>query len=89
MTIAAADVASAAINPQIILNGNITYTSATTSGLLAIAEQDVLIGLSVPTDMTLNGIFVAQNGRFGRNHYVQSGVWVYRLHSINMFTVTP
>lgn len=73
VTIAAADVTSAAINPQIILNGNITYTSATTSGLLAIAEQDVLIGLSVPTDMTLNGIFVAQNGRFGRNHYVQSG----------------
>ncbi len=69
VTIAAANVASAAINPQIILNGNITYTSATTSGLLAIAEQDVLVGLSVPTDMTLNGIFVAQNGRFGRNHY--------------------
>jgi hypothetical protein len=69
VTIAAADVASAAINPQIILNDNITYTSATSSGLLAIAEQDVLVGLSVPDDMSLNGIFVAQNGRFGRNHY--------------------
>ncbi len=72
VTIAAADVGSTVINPQIILNDNITYTSATTSGLLAIAEQDVLIGLSVPTNMTLNGIFVAQNGRFGRNHYCQS-----------------
>lgn len=69
VTIAAADVASSAINPSIILNDNITYTSASTSGLLAIAEQDVLVGLSVPTNMSLNGIFVAQNGRFGRNRY--------------------
>ncbi|HMO78011.1 MAG TPA: hypothetical protein PKD95_02335 [Candidatus Paceibacterota bacterium] len=72
VTIAAADVGSTAINPQIILNGNITYTSATTSGLLAIAEQDVLVGLVVPTDMTLNGIFVAQNGRFGINRYCEN-----------------
>lgn len=71
VTLAAADVDSVAINPQIILNNNITYTS-TSSGLLAIAEQDVLVGLSVPTNMTLNGIFVAQNGRFGRNHYCTS-----------------
>jgi len=69
VTIAAADVASAAISPQIILNDNITYTSATTSGLLAIAERDVLIGVDVPDNMTINGIFVAQNGRFGRNRY--------------------
>ena len=69
VTLAAADVASTAINPSIILNDSITYTSASTSGLLVIAEQDVLIGISVPTAMSLNGIFVAQNGRFGRNHY--------------------
>jgi hypothetical protein len=68
VTIAAADFVSGT-NPSIILNGNITYTSATSSGLLAIAQQDVLVGLAVPTDMTLNGIFVAQNGRFGRNRY--------------------
>jgi hypothetical protein len=40
--------------------------------LLAIAEQDVLIGVDVPNDMTLNGIFIAQNGRYGRNHYCAS-----------------
>lgn len=72
VTLAAADVASAAINPSIILSDSITYTSASTSGLLAIAEQDVLVGISVPTAMSLNGIFVAQNGRFGRNHYCTS-----------------
>jgi hypothetical protein len=72
VTIAAANVSSPSINPQIILNSDIAYTSATSSGLLAIAEQDVLVGLNVPNNMTINGIFVAQNGRFGRNHYCQS-----------------
>ncbi len=38
-------------------------------GLLAIAEQNVLLGVDVPNDMTINGIFIAQNGRFGRNDY--------------------
>ena len=70
VTIAAADVDTAGVNPSIILNNNITYANAT-SGLLAIGEQDVLVGLSVPDNMTLNGIFAAQNGRFGRNHYCQ------------------
>lgn len=68
VTIAAADVDTAGVNPSIILNNSITYANAT-SGLLAIGEQDVLVGLSVPAVMTLNGIFAAQNGRFGRNHY--------------------
>ncbi len=71
ITLAAADVDTTGVNPSIILHNSITYTSAT-SGLLAIGEQDVLVGLSVPDDMTLNGIFVAQNGRFGRNHYCTS-----------------
>ncbi len=72
VTLAAADVESAPISPQIILSGNVTYTSATTSGLLAIAEEDVLVGVNVTDDTVLNGIFVAQNGRFGRNHYCAS-----------------
>ncbi len=68
VTIAAADTA-VGVNPSLIINGDITYSSATTSGLLALAEQDALIGLVVPDNMTVNGIFVAQLGRFGRNHY--------------------
>jgi hypothetical protein len=69
MTLAASHATSTTMNPSIILEGNITYTSPTSSGLLAIAEQDVLIGVTVPEHMTLNGIFIAQNGRYGRNHY--------------------
>jgi len=54
--------------PSIILNDNITYANAT-SGLLAMGEYDVLVGLVVPDDMEVNGIFIAQNGHFGRNYY--------------------
>ncbi|MEX0918081.1 MAG: hypothetical protein WDZ93_02905 [Candidatus Paceibacterota bacterium] len=68
VTIVAADLDSTGVNPSIILNDNITYANED-SGLLAVAENDVLLGLVVPDDMTVNGIFVAQNGRFGRNHY--------------------
>lgn len=71
VTIAAADVDTTGEDPSIILNDNITYANGD-SGLLAIAEHDVLIGLVVPDDMELNGIFIAQTGHFGRNHYDES-----------------
>lgn len=69
VTIAAAGTDSTGANPSIILQGNITYSDPDEDGLLAIAENNVLIGVDVPNDMTINGIFVAQNGRFGRNDY--------------------
>jgi hypothetical protein len=65
----AASHATSTFNPSIIIQDNITYTSATSSGLLAIAERDVLLGVDVPTDLTINGIFIAQTGRYGRNFY--------------------
>ena len=71
VTIAAADVDTIGVDPQIIIDDDITYVSAD-AGLLALAEEDVLIGVDVPDDMEINGIFVAQNGRFGRNHYSSS-----------------
>jgi hypothetical protein len=72
VSLAAADPDTPGIDPSIILNNNITY-GTTSAGLLAVAEDDVLVGLVVPNDMVLNGIFVAQNGRFGRNHYQTAG----------------
>lgn len=71
VTVAAANLDEAGVDPSMILNGNITYADDD-SGLLAIAESDVLVGLAVPNDMELNGIFISQNGRFGRNHYDSS-----------------
>ncbi len=59
------------VDPQtnIVIEGNVTYTAGVDAGLLAIAEDDVDIGVEVPEDMIANGIYVAQNGRFGRNYY--------------------
>lgn len=68
VTIVAVD--SGSYNPDIILNGNISYTAVDGSaGLTAIAERSVLIPLVVPDNMSIRGIFVAQIGYFGRNLY--------------------
>lgn len=77
VTLAAANLSSGS-QTNIVINDDITYAVGTDAGLLAIAEDDVDIGLVVPDNMTANGIFVAQNGRFGRNHYCtscSSGGW--------------
>ncbi len=68
VTLAAADVDTVGVNPSVILHDNITYANDD-SGLLVIAEDDVLVGYDVPNNMVLNGIFIAQTGKFGRNHY--------------------
>lgn len=68
VTIVASDAGS--FMPDIILSGNIGYTSVDGSiGLTAVAERSVLIPLMSPDNMSLRGIFVAQSGYFGRNLY--------------------
>jgi len=70
LTIAAAKIQSPNFDSDIILNGNITYTTPDGSdGLTLIAENSVLIPLIVPDDMVINGVFIAQKGYFGRNLY--------------------
>lgn len=69
-----ANVQSPQHNPDVILDGNITYaTGSDVDGLTVIAENNILVGLAVPNIMTINGIFIAQEGRFGRNYYQTSG----------------
>jgi len=54
----------------VVLPGNINYTVLDGSdGLTLIGERNVLIGPQSPNQMELRGIFVAQKGRFSRNHY--------------------
>lgn len=54
-----------------IIVGNITYASSSgEDGLTLIAQRDVLLPLVVPDTLTMNGIFIAQNGTFGRRHYI-------------------
>ena len=68
VTIVAADAGS--FNPDIILNGNIGYTTTNGSvGLTAIAEHSVLIPPAAPDTMSIRGVFVAQTGYFGRDLY--------------------
>jgi Tfp pilus assembly protein PilX len=58
---------------NIVIHDNVTYVPGTNAGLVAIAEDDVDIGIDVPNNMIANGIYIAQNGRFGRNHYRPTG----------------
>ncbi|HUX80891.1 MAG TPA: hypothetical protein VMV38_01045 [Candidatus Paceibacterota bacterium] len=70
VTLIAANVANQGVSPSIVLPNNITYTALDGSaGLTAIASRNVLIGPNTPQDLTLDGIFVAQSGAFGRNLY--------------------
>ena len=75
MTVVAADPGS--FSPDIILGGtisvsegNIGYaTTDGTTGLTAIAEHAVRFANKVPNDMSIRGVFVAQNGFYGRYFY--------------------
>lgn len=69
-TIASADLINPNVDTDVILNGSLTYTTYDGSdGLLIVGEHDVLIPLYSPDKMELDGIFLAQKGHFGRNHY--------------------
>lgn len=70
VTIVAATPSDTGTTPYVILPNNITYaTNDGTAGLTTISESDVLIPLNSPNVMEIHGIFVAHNGRYGRNHY--------------------
>lgn len=75
-TVVAANVTNAGVAPNAMLRGNITYENTDGSdGLTVIAENNVLITPDSPQNMTLNGIFVAQAGAFGRNLYSCSSAY--------------
>ncbi len=69
-TIASANLVEPNKSTDIILPGNIEYESYDgTDGLAVMTEGNILISPDSPDQMYLSGIFIAQNGRFGRNHY--------------------
>lgn len=70
VTLVAANAAANGISPNVMLPGNLTYAETDGSdGITIIAENNILITPNSPQNMTLNGIFVAQGGAFGRNYY--------------------
>lgn len=68
VVLAAANLITAGQDRSVILNDDLTYANSA-SGITVIGEKDVLIGLQTPDVMDINGIFIAQKGHFGRNHY--------------------
>lgn len=70
VTVVAANVTNTGVAPNAMLKNNITYAATDgTDGLTLIAENNVLVTPDAPNTMTLNGIFIAQAGAFGRNLY--------------------
>jgi hypothetical protein len=70
VTVVAANVTNSGVAPSAVLENNITYGATDGSdGLTVIAQNDVLIAPDAPNTMTVNGVFVAQGGAFGRNFY--------------------
>jgi hypothetical protein len=70
ITVVVAGVTNPSFMPNVVLHNNITYTTINGSdGLTVIGAQDVLIAPDSPQNMTINGMFVAQSGAFGRNFY--------------------
>jgi len=70
VTLVAANVVNSGVAPNAYLLNNIQYGATDGSdGFTLIAEHNVLISPSSPNNMTLNGVFIAQDGAFGRNGY--------------------
>ncbi len=70
VTLVAANVTTTGIAPNAMLPGNLTYAATDgTDGLTLIAEKNILITPNAPATLTLNGVFIAQGGAFGRNLY--------------------
>lgn len=70
LTVVVANVTNVGVTPNAYLKNNIQYAATDGSdGLTLISAGDILITPDSPTNMTLNGVFVAQSGAFGRNLY--------------------
>lgn len=69
ITLASANLIQANLETNVILNKNLEKEDSIENGLTLISEGSILIGPDSPEDMILEGIFIAQKGKFGRNHY--------------------
>ncbi len=70
ITVASANLVDANVDTNLILLGDIEYSlGGSSDGLVLIGEDNILISPSSPDNMELKGIFIAQKGHFGRNHY--------------------
>jgi hypothetical protein len=83
ITLVSADLTTPGLETNIWLQGNIENTvNDGTDGFTAIAQHDNLVGLYSPDSMEIDGIFIAQNGHFGRNYYPCGSYSPYRPHCL-------
>jgi hypothetical protein len=73
VTFAAANESGSGADDNIILSNNLTYAHTSGDGITVIGQGTVLISLQSPDTMEIHGVFIAQDGWFGRNHYTSSG----------------
>ncbi len=70
VTVASADLLDPNRDTSVVLPGDIEYYSqGEEDGFALMAEEDILISPSSPDNMELKGVYIAQKGHFGRNHY--------------------
>jgi len=70
ITIASANLTGTGQRTNVWIQGSIEYASSSeVDGLTVISQNNLLIGLYSSNVLNLKGIFIAQNGFFGRNHY--------------------
>jgi len=70
ITVVSADLETPSKETNVWLTGDITYkTKDGSDGLVLLAQHNNLISLHSPDYMELQGIYIAQTGHFGRNHY--------------------
>ncbi|MBI4359009.1 MAG: hypothetical protein HY577_00235 [Candidatus Nealsonbacteria bacterium] len=70
VTVASANLINPNLDADVILAANLDYAADDgSSALTLMAERNILIGPQSPDQMKLKGVFLAQKGRFSRNHY--------------------
>jgi hypothetical protein len=69
VTVASANLIDTNKPTDVILNYNLDYAGTGNDGLTLISQRNIFIGPVSPNNMILKGIFIAQTGRFSRNHY--------------------
>jgi len=72
ITLAAANLTNPTATTSAILQGNIQYKNKELDSFTLIVRDNILISPNSPNYMELAGIYIAQRGRFGRNHYPEN-----------------
>jgi len=73
VTVASANLIEVNKDTSVVIIDDIEYVDNDgTSGFSVIAENNILISPSSPDQLELKGVFIAQKGRFGRNHYTNN-----------------